>query len=247
MQRVALLVKQRRSWKRYLSSLTFLIITGSVFANVIHFPSCSTHQLRKRIQGQTTSTFEDLNSSAKVSSDYFSHEEMLRFKKPKKKKSLRKKDKLDISALEAEAIASGLAAEDLGSRKDGKRQALIEEKERSENEKRSNAYQTAIAKADEASRLLRMEHVQSTKREEDELADDAEDLYKSLERARKLALTKKEEVRSGPEALAHLLASRTNETTDDNSGSGAETQENTMVFTEMNDFVWGLERGEGKV
>lgn len=202
-------------------------------------------ELRKRIQGQTTSTFEDLNSSAKVSSDYFSHEEMLRFKKPKKKKSLRKKDKLDISALEAEAIASGLAAEDLGSRKDGKRQALIEEKERSEYEKRSNAYQTAIAKADEASRLLRMEHVQPTKREEDELADDAEDLYKSLERARKLALTKKEEVRSGPEALAHLLASRTNETTDDNSGSGAETQENTMVFTEMNDFVWGLERGEG--
>ncbi|KAL0735716.1 hypothetical protein Bca4012_011926 [Brassica carinata] len=205
-------------------------------------------ELRKRIQGQTTSTFEDLNSSAKVSSDYFSHEEMLRFKKPKKKKSLRKKDKLDISALEAEAIASGLGAEDLGSRKDGKRQALKEEKERSENEKRSNAYQTAIAKADEASRQLRMEQVQSSKREEDEssmLADDAEDLYKSLERARKLALTKKEEVRSGPEALAQLLASRTNETTDENGASGAETQENTVVFTEMNDFVWGLERGEG--
>ncbi|KAF8102963.1 hypothetical protein N665_0189s0017 [Sinapis alba] len=205
-------------------------------------------ELRKRIQGQTTSTFEDLNSSAKVSSDYFSHEEMLRFKKPKKKKSLRKKDKLDISALEAEAIASGLGAEDLGSRKDGKRQALKEEKERSENEKRSNAYQTAIAKADEASRLLRMEQDQSTKREEDEstmLADDAEDLYKSLERARKLALTKKEEARSGPEALAQLLASRTNEPTDENGSSGAETQENTVVFTEMNDFVWGLERGEG--
>ncbi|KAJ0243664.1 SART-1 family protein DOT2 [Hirschfeldia incana] len=205
-------------------------------------------ELRKRIQGQTTSTFEDLNSSAKVSSDYFSHEEMLRFKKPKKKKSLRKKDKLDISALEAEAIASGLAAEDLGSRKDGKRQALKEEKERSEHEKRSNAYQTAIAKADEASRLLRLEQVQSAKREEDEgimLADDAEDLYKSLERARKLALTKKEEVRSGPEAIAQLLASRANEMTDDNSASGAETQENTVVFTEMNDFVWGLERGEG--
>lgn len=207
-------------------------------------------ELRKRIQGQTTNTFEDLNSSAKVSSDYFSHEEMLRFKKPKKKKSLRKKDKLDISALEAEAIASGLAAEDLGSRKDGKRQALKEEKERSEHEKRSNAYQSAIAKADEASRLLRVEQFQSTRREEDEgimLADDAEDLYKSLERARKLALTKKEDAKSGPEAIAQLVASRISETTDDNSASGAETQENTVVFTEMNDFVRALERGEGVV
>lgn len=175
---------------------------------------------------------------------------MLRFKKPKKKKSLRKKDKLDISALEAEAIASGLAAEDLGSRKDGKRQALKEEKERSEHEKRSNAYQSAIAKADEASRLLRVEQFQSTRREEDEgimLADDAEDLYKSLERARKLALTKKEDAKSGPEAIAQLVASRISETTDDNSASGAETQENTVVFTEMNDFVRALERGEGKV
>lgn len=175
---------------------------------------------------------------------------MLRFKKPKKKKSLRKKDKLDLSALEAEAVASGLGAEDLGSRKDGKRQAMKEEKERSENEKRSNAYQAAIAKADEASRLLRMEQFQPIQREEDEstvLADYAEDLYKSLERARKLAFTKKEEAVSGPQAVTHLVASSTNQTTDDNSASGAEeTQENTVVFTEMEGFVWGLQRNEGK-
>uniref|UniRef100_A0A1J3IXY7 SART-1 family protein DOT2 n=1 Tax=Noccaea caerulescens TaxID=107243 RepID=A0A1J3IXY7_NOCCA len=205
-------------------------------------------ELRKRIQGQTANTFEDLNSSAKVSSDYFSHEEMLQFKKPKKKKSLRKKDKLDVSALEAEAAASGLAAEDLGSRKDGKRQAMKEEKERYEAEKRSSAYQAAIAKADEASRQLRMEQFQPIKREEDEssvLADDAEDLYKSLERARKLAFTKKEEAGSGPKTVAHLLASSTNQTTDDNSPTGAETQENTVVFTEMEGFVWGLQRDEG--
>ncbi|CAN8300196.1 unnamed protein product [Cochlearia groenlandica] len=204
-------------------------------------------ELRKRIQGQTTNTFEDLNSTSKVSSDYFSHEEMLGFKKPKKKKSLRRKDKLDVSALEAEAVASGLGAEDLGSRKDGKRQAMKEEKERSENEKRSNAYQTALAKADEASRLLRMEQVQPIQREEDEtmvLADDAEDLYKSLERARKLAFTKKVEAGSGPQGLAHLLAASTNQTTDDNSSDVAEAQENTMVFTEMGDFVWGLQREE---
>ncbi|XP_019083840.1 PREDICTED: SART-1 family protein DOT2 isoform X2 [Camelina sativa] len=204
-------------------------------------------ELRKRIQGQTTNTFEDLNSSAKVTSDYFSHEEMLQFKKPKKKKQLRKKDKLDLNLLEAEAVASGLGAEDLGSRKDGKRQAMKEEKERNEYEKRSNAYQTAIAKADEASRLLRREQVQPIKRDEDEsmvLADDAEDLYKSLEKARRLALIKKEEAGSGPQAVAHLVASSTNQTTDDNSTTGDETQENTVVFTEMGDFVWGLQRNE---
>ena len=49
---------------------------------------------------------------------------MLQFKKPKKKKSLRKKDKLDIDALEAEAVSAGLGIGDLGSRKDGRRQAL---------------------------------------------------------------------------------------------------------------------------
>ncbi|CAH8271325.1 unnamed protein product [Arabidopsis lyrata] len=202
-------------------------------------------ELRKRIQGQTTNTYEDLNSSAKVSSDYFSHEEMLRFKKPKKKKQLRKKDKLDLSVLEAEAVASGFGAEDLGSRKDGRRQAMKEEKERNDYEKRSNAYQEAIAKADEASRLLRREQVQPIKTDEDEsmvLADDAEDLYKSLEKARRLALIKKEEAGSGPQAVAHLVASSTNQTTDDNSTTGDETQENTVVFTEMGDFVWGLQR-----
>ncbi|KAG7550904.1 SNU66/SART1 family [Arabidopsis thaliana x Arabidopsis arenosa] len=202
-------------------------------------------ELRKRIQGQTTNTFEDLNSSAKVSSDYFSHEEMLRFKKPKKKKQLRKKDKLDLSVLEAEAVASGFGAEDLGSRKDGRRQAMKEEKERNDYEKRSNAYQEAVAKADEASRLLRREQVQPIKTDEDEtmvLADDAEDLYKSLEKARRLALIKKEEAGSGPQAVAHLVASSTNQTTDDNSTTEDETQENTVVFTEMGDFVWGLQR-----
>ena len=43
---------------------------------------------------------------------------MLQFKKPKKKKSLRKKEKFDVEALEAEAKTTGLGASDLGSKKD---------------------------------------------------------------------------------------------------------------------------------
>ena len=46
---------------------------------------------------------------------------MLQFKKPKKNKKLRNKDKLDINALKAEAIAAGLGAGDLGFRDDTKR------------------------------------------------------------------------------------------------------------------------------
>ncbi|KAM7497380.1 hypothetical protein LguiA_021794 [Lonicera macranthoides] len=60
----------------------------------------------------------------KTSSDYYTHEEMLQFKKPKKKNSLKKKDKLDLNALEAEAVSAGLGVGDLGTRDDGSTQAL---------------------------------------------------------------------------------------------------------------------------
>jgi len=80
-------------------------------------------ELRKRIEGGSVQKkTEDLTSGAKMTSDYYTADEMLQFKKPKKKKSHRKKEKLDLDALEAEAIASGLGEADRGSRNDGKRQ-----------------------------------------------------------------------------------------------------------------------------
>ncbi|CAI8603522.1 unnamed protein product [Vicia faba] len=202
-------------------------------------------ELRRRLTGVSTNNFEDLTSSGKVSSDYYSHEEMLQFKKPKKKKSLRKKDKLDINALEAEAISSGLGVGDLGSRKDAKRQAIKDEQERLAAEMRNNAYQSAYAKADEASKLLRPEQSLYHKTGEDEtaaFADDDEDLRKSLEKARRLALKKQEEKgASGPQAIALLAASNpSNETVDDQISTAGESRENKVVFTEMEEFVWGL-------
>ncbi|CAK8564834.1 unnamed protein product [Lathyrus sativus] len=209
-------------------------------------------ELRRRLTGVSTNNFEDLTSSGKVSSDYYSHEEMLQFKKPKKKKSLQKKDKLDINALEAEAISSGLGVGDLGSRKDAKRQAIKDEQERLAAEMRNNAYQSAYAKADEASKLLRLEQSLYNKTGEDEtptFADDDEDLRKSLEKARRLALKKQEEKgASGPLAIALLAASNpSNETVDDPNSTAGESRENKVVFTEMEEFVWGLhidEEGE---
>ncbi|XP_012077380.1 SART-1 family protein DOT2 isoform X2 [Jatropha curcas] len=208
-------------------------------------------ELRRRLQGVSTNNrFEDLSSSGKISSDYYTHEELLQFKKPKKKKSLRKKEKLDIDALEAEAVSAGLGVGDLGSRNNGRRQAIRQEQERSEAEMRSSAYQAAYDKADEASKSLRQEQTLHAKLDEDEnpvFAEDDEDLYKSLERARKLALKKQEEKASGPQAIARLAAATTttsSQTTDDQNPTTGESQENKIVFTEMEEFVWGLQLDE---
>ncbi|CAK9170674.1 unnamed protein product [Ilex paraguariensis] len=204
-------------------------------------------ELRRRLQGVSTdSHVQDLNSIGKISSDYFTQEEMLQFKKPKKKKSLRKKEKLDIDALEADAVYAGLGVGDLGSRKDAKRQALREEQERSEAEMRSNAYQSALAKADEASKALRLGQVITNQTEEDDapvFGDDDEDLRRSLERARKLSLKKQEEaVASGPQAIALLASSIAIRSPSDNQNSiSGDAQENKVVFTEMEEFVWGLQ------
>ncbi|KAJ4982428.1 hypothetical protein NE237_033265 [Protea cynaroides] len=206
-------------------------------------------EFRKRIQGVSASNHsEDLNSSGKISSDYFTHEEMLQFKKPKKKKSLRKKEKLDLDALEAEAITAGLGIGDLGSRNTGKRQAAKEDQQKSEAEIRNNAYQAAYAKAEEASKALRQERTLNVKAEEDEnpvFGEDDEDLYKSLEKARKLALKKQKEVTtSGPQAVALLASTAKNQLIDDHNSTSEEPQENKVVFTEMEEFVWGLQLDE---
>ena len=198
-------------------------------------------ELKRGLTGVSTNNFEDLTSSRKVSSDYYSNEEMLQFKKPKKKKSFRKKDKLDITALEAEAVSSGLGAGDLGCRKDAKRQAIKDEQERWTTEMRNNAYRSAYAKADEASKLLRPEQSMYVKIGEDEtpvFADDEEDLRKSLEKARRLTLKKHEEKgASGPQAIAILATSNPSNETIDDQTAARESRENKKVFTEMKEFA----------
>lgn len=203
-------------------------------------------ELRKRIEGgYVQKKTEDLTSTTKISTDYFTPDEMLKFKKPKKKKSLRKKEKLDLDALEAEAIASGLGAADRGSRNDGKRQSAREEEQAADAEKRSSGYQTAIAKAEEASRALRGEKTAPAKpAEELVFGDDYEDLQKSLEQARKLALRKQEEASaSGPRSIVELAtATKSQEETEATEG---DSEQNKVVITEMEEFVWGLQLNQG--
>ncbi|KAL1547927.1 ESCRT II complex subunit Dot2 [Salvia divinorum] len=208
-------------------------------------------ELRRRIQGVSASNHaEDLNQIGKTSTDYYTQEEMAKFKKPKKKKSLRKKDKLDINALEAEAIASGLGVEDLGSRKDGRRQIRKEEEDRIEAEMRSTAYQSALAKADEASKSLRQEQGRTLQTEEEDapaFGDDDDELRKSLERSRRIALKKQNGTEKSDSMVIKFLASRdANESASDNpnASSGDQPEENKLVFTEMNEFVWSLQLDE---
>ncbi|KAF5182571.1 Sart-1 family protein dot2 [Thalictrum thalictroides] len=202
-------------------------------------------ELRKRIQGVSTkSVFEDLTSSAKISSDYYTQDEMLQFKKPKKKKSLRKKDKLDLDSLEAEAISAGLGVGDLGSRKDGKRQIAKEEEQRSEAQMRSDAYQSAYAKAEEASKALRQELPSTTQVDEDEtvFGDEDDDIYKAFEKSRRLALKKQGDgAISGLQAVASLALTAGNRSEETQNPSSGDTQENKVVFTEMEEFVGGLQ------
>ncbi|CAN0878381.1 SART-1 family protein DOT2 [Linum grandiflorum] len=204
-------------------------------------------ELRKRLQGGSTNNgTEDLNSAGKILSDYYSQEEMIQFKKPKKKKSLRKKDKLDIKALEEEAIAEGLGVGDLGSRNDSRRKAR-EEQERHEAEMRSAAYQLAYAKADEASKALQLgqSNPASTEDVDDVMVDEEDDLHKSIDRARKLALKKQKDAVVGPEAIARLATTlKSNQMTDDQNAATEEGQEGKVVFTEIEEFVWGLQFDE---
>ncbi|XP_027912015.1 SART-1 family protein DOT2-like [Vigna unguiculata] len=112
-------------------------------------------------------------------------------------------------------------------------QAIKEEQERSESKMRSNAY-----RSEEASKLLRQKQTLNVKTEEDEIPgfvdDDDEDLRKSLEKARRLALKKYEqEGVSGLGAIA-LLA------TSNHTNESGESRQNKVVFTEMEEFVWAL-------
>ncbi|XP_050372474.1 SART-1 family protein DOT2 [Argentina anserina] len=205
-------------------------------------------ELRMRLQGGSLKIrSEDLNMSGKITSDYYTNEEMLQLKKTKKKKTFRKKEKLDLDALEAEAVSAGLGAADRGSRKDGRRQATREEQERLEVEKRNSAFQLAKDKANEASRALRQD-ILSVKAEEDDtpyFADDYDEIDKALERSRKIALKKKqEEMVSGPTAIARVAAAAASSTTDDQFSSIGQSQENKVVFTEMEEFVLGLQLDE---
>ncbi|CAN0929151.1 Vacuolar sorting protein 3 [Linum grandiflorum] len=72
-----------------------------------------------------------------------------------------------------------------------------------------------------------------------------DDLHKSIDRARKLALKKQKDAVVGPEAIACLATTlKSNQMTDDQNAATEEGQEGKVVFTEIEEFVWGLQFDE---
>ncbi|KAH9288466.1 hypothetical protein KI387_032583 [Taxus chinensis] len=208
-------------------------------------------EIRKRLQGTTMGNRaeESLSQTGTSVSDYYTHDEILQFKKPKKKKKLRKKDKLDVDALEAEAVASGLGIGDLGSRAGTQRRGLREEAKKAEAEQRKNAYETAYNKAAEASKILRDEKPLDEMKVDDDgdtvFGGEDDELYKSLEKARQEALKKQtKSLGSGSHAVARLAVSANQLKGDGQSQPSSEAPENKVVFTEMEEFVWGLQLDE---
>jgi U4/U6.U5 tri-snRNP-associated protein 1 len=137
-----------------------------------------------------------LTTTSTIASEYFTQDEMTTFKKPKKKKKLRKKDKLDLDALEAEAVAEGLGTTDMGSRDTISRRAIMQDE---------------MKAAADASRILKEESeakaMDVDKTEEIIVgAEEEEVMQKSLDRARQAALKKQAENASGPQAIAARLA-----------------------------------------
>ncbi|KAL9673174.1 hypothetical protein QQ045_029428 [Rhodiola kirilowii] len=189
-----------------------------------------------RLQGRssTNNHFEDLSTSTKISSDYYTQEEMLQFKKPTKMKALRKKDKLNLEALEAEAVAAGLGEEDLGSRKNKRGHIRRrDEQEKSEAEMRSIAYQSAYAKAEEASKALKVKKALHTN---DALfTGEDEDVQKSMKKTRNLAFPIKQNV------VAQAVALLAQSSMENHTSEEKDSEANKVVFTELKEFATRLQ------
>ncbi|KAF6169029.1 hypothetical protein GIB67_038526 [Kingdonia uniflora] len=150
----------------------------------------------------------------------------------------------NLDVLGVEAISSGLGVEDLSLRNDPKRLAK-EDKERSEAQMRKEAYQMASYKANEASKALWQNSISNFEVDEVEnpIFGDEEDFNKSLEKARNLALKRQDQtVTSGPQLAASLaIVSIKQSGNTQIKPSSEKTQENRVVFSELEEFVWGLQ------
>ena len=76
-------------------------------------------------------------------------------------------------------------------------------------------------------------------------ADDDEDLYKALERTRKLALKKQEAEASSPQAIALLSTSTLCSQIADDQNLEIGVTRKKIVFTEMEEFVSAIHLAEG--
>ena len=82
---------------------------------------------------------------------------------------------------------------------------------------------------------------------DDVLGGEDEYIYNSLAKTRQEALRKQAESSSGsgPQAIARLAVAANQAKGNGQSQSSSDVQENKVVFTEMEEFVWSLQLDEG--
>ena len=140
---------------------------------------------------------------------------------------------------------------DLSSRDDTERKVSKENVEKVEAELRKSAYQNAYKKETEASKGLRDEKSSDAMHVDEDgyvvFGGEDEDIYKSLVKTRKVKLRKKEESSSGygPHTIAWLALTANQEKGNGQIQSSSDVQEDKVVFTEMEEFVWSLQLDEG--
>ncbi|KAI3429836.1 hypothetical protein D9Q98_010149 [Chlorella vulgaris] len=173
--------------------------------------------------------------------DYYTQEEMAKFQKPKKKKERKLKKKAltaeELEALEAEAAARGTS--DLGSRATRQRRADAKEATATAAAAERRArYEHALNKANYASLALRPD---SAAGEDDGAAQEDDDLYQSLNKARLRAQKSAaaEPAAKGPESLAADLIKRREEQQRAATAarSAAPVADTGLVFTDVAEFT----------
>jgi len=133
---------------------------------------------RKEIAGKN---LYSLDSEKVLMGEYYTQQEMVQFKKrndaQKKKKKIRKKEKLELNPLPNQSIGN-----DLGSRTDSVKLKLDQMKEDERKEKNEKGYNVALEKAKEETQLLFEEEKEDS------------ELSKTLMTTREMSLKKKIEV-----------------------------------------------------
>jgi hypothetical protein len=120
--------------------------------------------------------------------------------------------------------------------------------EKAEAELRKSAYQNAYKKATETSRGLRDEKSSGAMQVDEDgdvvFGGEDEDLYKSLQKTMQAALKKQaESSASGPQAVARLAVAA-NQAKRNGQSQSSDAQDNKVVFTEIEEFVWSLQLDE---
>jgi len=172
---------------------------------------------RKEIRGKD---LYSLDTEKTITSEFYTQQEMTKFKnlnQKKKKKKIRKKEKLELEPLNDKETTL-----DLGSRADSTKMKIDQMKEEEQKEKNKIGYNKALEKAKEETQILFEEDQQ-----------DAE-LSKVLQNTREISTKKKLEV-------AHMTAKFEEKLKNRQHKAEVKLEDPSLLFTATTEFVRGIQ------